>query len=281
MASPLAGITMISVSLLILPPARNFVYGKTKKELSFTARSLTAFVIIVVAGMFNGLSHKQQELAAQEAIEQAEKIALIKQQNIDYFFANKETIITALNTNLTSNDYQAVVSTSSKYLASGDDELNKLYSTAKDKIQKDNKTKDLLAELKKTPTKEFEKNKNLYNQLASLYPDNEKYKNKVDFYSKKIEKQKEIKLAEARTKKIDAQFSGWDGSHRQLEKLIKQGMNDPDSYVHVETMYSDKKTYLIVVTRFRGRNAFGGMVRNFVKAKVSLDGQILQILDET
>ncbi len=53
---PLAGITMISASLLILPPARNFVYRKTKNELSFAARSLIAIVLVIVAGMFTGQS---------------------------------------------------------------------------------------------------------------------------------------------------------------------------------------------------------------------------------
>lgn len=222
--TPLAGVIMISASLLILPPARDFVYSKTKKEISFTVRSLTVFALIVVASMFieQNQDKKEQEIVAKE---QAEKIAPIKQQNIDYFFANRETIIAALNTNLASNDFQAVISTSSKYLASGDDELNKLYSTAKDKldkIQKDKKTKDLLSELKKTPTKEFEKNKNLYSQLASLYPDNERYKNKIDFYSKKIEKQKEIKLtAEARAKEEPIKVEKFTQTRKNIKLIIE------------------------------------------------------------
>ena len=285
--SPFAGITMIAASFLILPPIRNFVYGKTKKELSFKARSLTAFVLLAVAGMFIGQSQdkKVQELAANEAKEQAEKIALIKKQNINHFHTNKELIIATLKTEFNSKNYQEVISKSSKYLASGDAELSELHTAAKEnlnKIQKDKKTKNLLTELKKTPAKELEKNKKLYNQLVSLHPDNKKYKGKVEFYSKKIEKQKEIKLAaEARTKNIKTQFSAWDGSHYQLEKLIKRGMNDPDSYEHDETVYWDKSSYIIVKTTYRGRNAFGGTVRNFVKAKISLNGQILQILDQT
>lgn len=58
-------------------------------------------------------------------------------------------------------------------------------------------------------------------------------------------------------------------------------MNDPDSYEHDETVYWDMGDHLVVKTTYRGKNAFGGVVRNFVKAKVSLDGDILQILDQT
>jgi hypothetical protein len=33
-------------------------------------------------------------------------------------------------------------------------------------------------------------------------------------------------------------------------------------------------------TTFRGKNAFGGVVKNTVKAKVSLDGDVLEIIDQ-
>jgi hypothetical protein len=56
-------------------------------------------------------------------------------------------------------------------------------------------------------------------------------------------------------------------------------MNDPDSYKHEKTVYSDKGDYLIVIMTFRGKNAFGGMVKNTVTAKVSLNGEVLQILN--
>lgn len=107
-------------------------------------------------------------------------------------------------------------------------------------IQKAQKTEKLLAELKGVLTEEYEKNRNLYQQLLSLHPDNESYKSKVAFYADKIEEDKQKQIAvEARKKKIESQFSAWDGSHRNLERIIKEAMNDPDSYDHVETVYWD------------------------------------------
>jgi hypothetical protein len=82
----------------------------------------------------------------------------------------------------------------------------------------------------------------------------------------------------AREELIEKQFSGWDGSHRGLTEYIKKSMNDPDSYQHDETTYIDKGDHLIVYTKFRGKNAFGGVVRNSAVAKVDLQGNILEVV---
>lgn len=79
---------------------------------------------------------------------------------------------------------------------------------------------------------------------------------------------------------LEKQFSSWDGSHNTLTELIKKAMNDPDSYEHVETEYWDMKDYIVVRTVYSGKNAFGGRVKNFVKAKFDNDGNLLEIIEE-
>ena len=80
---------------------------------------------------------------------------------------------------------------------------------------------------------------------------------------------------------VEKCFSAWDGSHRQLVEAIKKSMNDSKSYEHDETRFSDKGDHLIVITSFRGRNKFGGMVRNFVKAKTDANNcAVLEIIDQ-
>lgn len=79
---------------------------------------------------------------------------------------------------------------------------------------------------------------------------------------------------------INKQFSQWDGSHIKLEQIIKESMHDPDSYKHVETRYSDKGDHLIVITKYRGANAFGGIVTEYAKAKVTLYGKVLEVTGE-
>lgn len=56
-------------------------------------------------------------------------------------------------------------------------------------------------------------------------------------------------------------------------------MNDPDSYEHIETKYTDYGSYIFVVTRFRGANAFGGKVINSISAKIDNNGNILEAIE--
>ncbi len=95
-----------------------------------------------------------------------------------------------------------------------------------------------------------------------------------------VQEQRILTPKELRQQRIEEQFSGWDGSHRNLEKYIKRFLNDPDSYEHSETRYNDKGSYLEVLTIYRAKNGFGAMRLGAVKAKVSLDGEVMEILDE-
>jgi hypothetical protein len=79
---------------------------------------------------------------------------------------------------------------------------------------------------------------------------------------------------------LEKQFSAWDGSHNTLTGLIKKAMNDPESYEHVETKYWDMKNHIVVRTVYSGKNAFGGRVKNFVKAKFDDDGNLIEIIEE-
>lgn len=79
---------------------------------------------------------------------------------------------------------------------------------------------------------------------------------------------------------VEKQFSAWDGSHIELTKLIKKAMNDPDSYKHIETVFWDMKDPVVVLSTYSGKNAFGGRVKNWVKAKADNDGKIVEIIEE-
>ena len=85
---------------------------------------------------------------------------------------------------------------------------------------------------------------------------------------------------QVRKERIEKNFSAWDGSHRGLTEIIKKSMNDPSSYEHEETVYWDKGDHLIVKTTFRGKNAFGGVVKNWVMAKVDLNGNVIEVISQ-
>lgn len=79
---------------------------------------------------------------------------------------------------------------------------------------------------------------------------------------------------------VEKQFSAWDGSHSGLTALIKKSMNDPDSYEHIETRFNDEGDYILVITKFRGANAFGGKVINTVSAKVDFSGNVIEVISQ-
>jgi len=90
----------------------------------------------------------------------------------------------------------------------------------------------------------------------------------------------EVKRKEERKNRIEKCFSVWDGSHKGMTQFIKYSMNNPKSYEHVSTTYWDNGDYLVVRTTFRGTNAFGGVVKNQITAKVDLDGNVLEIIEQ-
>ena len=92
--------------------------------------------------------------------------------------------------------------------------------------------------------------------------------------------EKAAAAAQQRKALIEKQFSNWDGSHLALTKYIKKNMHDPKSYKHVETRYRDDGDFVTVQAKFRGTNAFGGVVMNTVVAKCSIDGQVLEIISQ-
>ena len=86
---------------------------------------------------------------------------------------------------------------------------------------------------------------------------------------------KEVKKVLTRVEQIDNQFSPWDGSHIKLTREIKKGMNDPDSFDHIETSFKDLGNEIVIHESFRGKNSFGGLVINKVIATVDIDGNVL------
>lgn len=77
-------------------------------------------------------------------------------------------------------------------------------------------------------------------------------------------------------------FSAWDGSQTNLVKFVKQNMNDPKSFEHVETRYWDngKSDTIVIKMTYRGKNAFGGVVTERVRATAKLDGELISVNEE-
>ena len=81
-----------------------------------------------------------------------------------------------------------------------------------------------------------------------------------------------------RADKVHSAFSGWDGAHRSLQRLVKKNLNDPDSYSHIETLYSDKGDHVYIEMKYRAKNGFGGYVVETIKAKATVSGVVTEIV---
>jgi hypothetical protein len=72
--------------------------------------------------------------------------------------------------------------------------------------------------------------------------------------------------------------SGYDGSIRSVVKFVKNSMNDPDSFEHVETRtgFYEKENF-IVSMKYRGKNPFGGVITKYIDVKVDYSGNVISI----
>lgn len=130
-------------------------------------------------------------------------------------------------------------------------------------------------------TPEFLEDSTLNALFSDKLIDNEKKRDEF-IATAKLEQEAALKRLkeEKRTEQLQKHFRPWDGSHRGLTRVIKEAMHDDDSYEHVETKYWDRSDHLIILTTYRGNNAFGAKVKNSIKAKVSLDGEVLEIIEQ-
>jgi hypothetical protein len=110
--------------------------------------------------------------------------------------------------------------------------------------------------------------------ITEMFSD-EQVKNKV-----LTEHAKDSIKEEKQVTQIVKQFSTWDGSHIKLTKYIKENMNDPDSFEHIDTKYFIQKNSIVIIERFRGKNVYGGLVANMIEAKVDMDGNIIEIVEQ-
>jgi len=189
-----------------------------------------------------------KEKAEKEKLEN-EKIALKKQES--------DLLKKLENTNKT--DFDTVLSTYEK-LSIGSPDNNEYKAGIKK--YKSIKTKALVRNVKKVKSSNLDKNLEIYTTLLKLNPNNKKFKDKVKLYKQKKEEKdnkEKIRMAIMGEKPVK---SAWDGTYYAVKNYLKRVANDPDS-IDVEEctkVYTSDDGWL-VGCNYRGKNAFGGMIR--------------------
>ena len=104
-----------------------------------------------------------------------------------------------------------------------------------------------------------------------------------DKYDNYVASKKPKTAHEIKEEKIEKLFSAYDGHHYGLTRMIKNAMHDPSSYDHIATRHecdTDTCNSLLVRTSYRGKNAFGAIVKGRIVARVDLEGNITEIVSQ-
>lgn len=296
-----ATIPLILCGLAVLPVIfsrileRLNVSDKINARMPIVMLVLLGSTYLVFAQINNNavLAKAQLEQAQREQREKAEAArleqqAMAKQKAQVEFSDNSEQILAALKKSIGSKDVPAGQVIISKYAGNVADmrfiALSAEFSNMKSEVEREKAIADLLNQAKTLKPDQYDAGIQVYQKLAALDPKNKQYHVKVERFTKlqkeAVEREQKAKAEAAakaaRQKKLEEQFSAWDGAHRNFERLIKAAMNDPDSYEHIETRYRDMGDRIRVSCKFRGRNGFGGMVVNTKIADFDIDGNFIQ-----
>ncbi|WP_392471381.1 hypothetical protein ACF3OC_08355 [Sphingobacterium cellulitidis] len=71
--------------------------------------------------------------------------------------------------------------------------------------------------------------------------------------------------------RIERHFSNFDGSYTKFRNYIKDNLNNPSSFEHVETRYTDNNDGTVkVIMKYRGENAFGAILTKYAKCTLNI-----------
>lgn len=261
------GLIMFAISCFFLPPVRNFLHNKTNISLQPKIKAVIILFLLIPFFYFINISTEKDiaEFKVKEAKEKAENDQQQKEKTIKYFSDNKEIIYIDIESEIDKKNYRKAVAIAKKYYLTNDEIILSLHNIAK--------SQEIISSLKTISATNLKQNKKLYQELVKLNPDNQKYKEKLAYYSgeiraksekERIEKEKDRKERETRIAKFGEQptQSSWDGSYYSVERYLERVANDPDSI----KMDGCTKVYYtengwLVGCDYRGSNAFGGMIR--------------------
>ena len=122
---------------------------------------------------------------------------------------------------------------------------------------------ELVAELRAIPASDYRDNLERYIELVALVPGNDVYVKKVVHYNG----------VKRRADSISYQFElGNNGAHKNLRAYVLKSLKDPDSFQHVKSVYNDNGDHIVVEMRYRGKNSFGAVVPEAVRARCTIAG---------
>ena len=240
--------------------------------------AIGALSFLVILG-----KHREEARAREAAQRKVEQAAEQRRQTIAYFQESETAILEEVNDLVTGGQFEEAVALAEKYLLAENSNLATLHARAVAELEAAERRKmieEILVKVKQVPAADAVKNRDLYLKLAELDPDESLYKERLRFYSRRVDEQverahrereqylKERAREEKERQSRIARFgeapvaSSWDGSYPAVKRYLRQVANDPDSIkiAGCTKVYHTDKGWLVGCD-YRGRNAFGGLVK--------------------
>lgn len=276
---PISGICYLLVAAIFAPPITETLREKFNITLSGKVKTLVTLLLFIGALIAPTYQAKNElvTLRAEQAAEEKNQKEIVLSEKLAKFKNEKEMIFASIREHSSNGNHTKALALSKEYEFVGDSDLVTVTEDVK-RVQFEDKkkreTEKILTRLKTIPATNIETNRNLYQELITYHPSNSTYQSKFDKYNGLV-KQKEEKIRREKEKKQKeySQYiskygekpaqSKWDGSYRAVEKYLKATANDPSSIdISGCTEVYKNKTGWLVGCDFRGKNAFGGLVRN-------------------
>jgi hypothetical protein len=254
----------ILAAAIVFPPVRKRLHRGIRYFLTPKASAWIVVVMLITQVVVTAIGASALDDAQKAArLEQFKEIGAARRQaRTDDFKAHKSAILAAIDEHMKAGDLTAALAETNKY-SNADSDLD----TMRRRINAIVARKSLEDESSLT----LEQRAVAYTHLAESEPENKKYADEARTLNAQlvVERDKPVKHAQ-----LLAQFSAWNGSHRNVEAAIKASMNNPDSYQHVETRFTETPDGAIIYSKFRGTNAFGGIITTMAVATVDREGNV-------
>ena len=233
-------------------------------------------VVVAVVATASVASRSEARNATNEAAARAEQEAATTAALEVEFAANREAIISDMEAAIRDGDLLAALQRGAPYQRLGDDQLDRLMlstRTAQDETVRAAREAELVASARGIPARDLARNRAVYGELKELDPDNARYQERFDHYhglitARQAEEQRVRAAQQAEVRSRLTRFgplpekSAWDGSYRIVTTYLEGVANDPSS-IDIDACTKVYYTDLgwLVGCDYRGKNAFGGVVR--------------------
>jgi|SRR5690625_295961 len=171
-----------------------------------------------------------------------------------FFEANRDSILTHLRTLVEAEEYNRAENAGFEYEEVDDPEFWEVYNQAREQV--------LLDQARRIPASFTRENLEIYNELLSIDPSNTRYQERAAHYRGIIDQRRQAHRDHVARYGEPPEQRSW-GSYDVVRDYLQARAHDPRS-IDIDTCTSVRRTDggWLIGCDYRGKNAFGAVVRN-------------------